>query len=225
MRNTALIAILFGVSVCLSAACKTTTETLKGATTAAQQAASVLALPPSQNPVEDVMNAFQRLEAASSYRLETHYPGSSRTSLMEYVAPDRRHNSIGGQMEFIEIGKDVYRKEKDQPWVKETGLNALVSGLAASDAALGFIKPEKGQAIKYVEAQMKDGLATRGYTYESKISFQTMKRTIWIRASDGLPHLIEAENIIEPEKKGDGGVIKYSVRFTYDPNLKIEPPI
>lgn len=72
---------------------------------------------------------------------------------------------------------------------------------------------------------MKDGLATRVYTYEDKISFQLMKRTMWIRASDGLPHHLEAENKIEGKNKGEESIIKYTVRFTYDPNLKIEPPL
>jgi hypothetical protein len=144
---------------------------------------------------------------------------------MEYVAPNRRHNSLRGQMEYITIGDDVYRKEKGEPWVKDEGVEKAISGMVGSDMALGFIKPSAGQAVKYIEAQMKDGLATRVYTYEDKISFQLMKRTMWIRASDGLPHHLEAENKIEGKNKGEESIIKYTVRFTYDPNLKIEPPL
>ncbi len=219
MKNTALLLLLFGFSVCLNAACKTTTEALKSATTTTQQAASVFSLPPSQNPSADVMAAIDKLKACPSYRIESNNGEGTQKGLADYLAPDRRHlyAATGESAELIVIGKNWYSKEQGKPWKK----SELPFDTKDANEFIELLKPRQ-KPVRYLRAEVTDGIATRVYEYEqgALLSDKTIgKKMIWIRVSDGLPHKLDQVTRIEATE------IRMVSQFSYHHKLTIEPPI
>ena len=193
------------------------------------------ALPASGDPQAVVTNARQSLTSQQAYRVRStsvvsNGGGQSRTSVGEFVAPDRMHNIEDGQ-EIIVIGKTMYVK-KDGEW---QNLGTQMSDMAEKmKQRVQQLSPaEKAEATNGLTAdykslgdEMLDGIPTAVYEmhggFDTKVqgvgSIVTITK-FWIGKSDGLFH--------KEESNGEeaGMKVKTTRTYEYDPGITIEAPI
>ncbi len=193
------------------------------------------ALPASGDPQAVVTNARQSLTSQQAYRVRSTSVvsiggGQTRTSVREFVAPDRMHNIEDGQ-EIIVIGKTMYVK-KDGEW---QNLGTQMSDMAEKmKQRVQQLSPaEKAEATNGLTAdykslgdEMLDGIPTAVYEmhggFDTKVqgvgSIVTITK-FWIGKSDGLFH--------KEESNGEeaGMKVKTTRTYEYDPGITIEAPI
>lgn len=194
------------------------------------------ALLASGDPQAVVTNAMMSMRTQQAYRIRTTAlmvgaGGQGTTSVMEFVAPDRRHN-IDGRREVITIGKIMYVKE-DGEW---KNLGTQMSDLTdkMKDRIQQLSPEEKAEATKGLSVgdykslgdELLDGVPTGVYEMRSK--FDTKQAGLptvevvtkyWIAKSDGL--------FRKQESNGEeaGMKIKTTETYEYDPSIKIEAPM
>jgi hypothetical protein len=193
-------------------------------------------LPASSDPQAVVTNARQSLTSQKAYRVRSTSVvsiggGQTRTSVREFVAPDRTHNIEDGR-EVITIGKVMYVK-KGGEW---QNLGTQMSDMAEKmKERVQQLSPEekagatKGLSVgnyKSLGDEMLDGVPTTVYEMHSQVDTKVqgvgsivMITKFWIGKSDGLFH--------KEESNGEeaGMKVKTTRTYEYDPSIKIEAPI
>jgi hypothetical protein len=194
------------------------------------------ALLASGDPQAVVTNAMMLMRTQEAYRIRSTAVmagagGQGTTSVMEFVAPDRRHNIDGGR-EVITIGKIMYVK-KDGEW-KNLGTQMSDMTDKMKDRLQQLSPEEKADATKGLSVgdykslgdEMLDGAPTGVYEMRSKFDTKQaglptveMVTKYWIAKSDGL--------FRKQESNGEeaGMKVKTTKTYEYDPSIKIEAPI
>jgi hypothetical protein len=212
---------------------KTPTSKSKAGDTSTPAQAALLA---SGDPQAVVTNAMMSLRTQQAYRIRSTavmegVGGQGTTSVMEFVAPDRRHNIDDGR-EVITIGKIMYVK-KDGEW-KNMGTQMSDMTDKMKDRVQQLTPEEKAAATKGLSVgdykslgdELLDGVPTA--VYEMRSRFDTKQEGLptiemvtkyWIAKSDGL--------FRKEESNGSeaGMKIKTTKTYEYDPSIKIEAPI
>lgn len=192
-------------------------------------------LPASGDPQAVIANAGQSLINQKAYRVRSTSVvstggGQTRTSVREFVAPDRTHNIEDGR-EVIIIGKIMYVK-KDGAW-QNMGTQMSDMQEKMKEQVQQMSAAEKAEATKGLTAdykslgdEMLDGIPTAVYEmhsqFDTKVAGVGPIVTItkfWIGKSDGLFH--------KEESNGEeaGMKVKTTMIYEYDPNITIEAPI
>jgi hypothetical protein len=208
------------------------TSNSKAGDTSTPAQAALLA---SGDPQAVVTNARQSSNGQQAYRVRSTSVvsiggGQIRTSIREFVAPDRTHNIEDGR-EVITIGKIMYVK-KDGEW-QNLGTKMSDMQEKMKDQVQKMSAAEKAEATKGLTAdykslgdEMLDGIPTAVYEMHSQLdtkvegvgSIVTITK-FWIGKSDGLFH--------KEESNGEeaGMKVKTTRTYEYDPSIKIEAPI
>jgi hypothetical protein len=190
----------------------------------------------SGDPHTVVTNAMRSMGTQQAYRIRSTSlmagaGGQGTTSVMEFVAPDRRHNIDGGR-EVITIGKIMYVK-KDGEWKNMgTQMSDMVDKM--KDRVQQLSPDEKAEATKGLNVgdykslgdEVLDGVPTWVYEMHSKFDTKQaglptieMDTKYWIAKSDGL--------FRKQESNGSeaGMKIKTTKTYEYDPSIRIDAPI
>lgn len=195
----------------------------------------------SSDSPQDVLKRAARAERGSkSFHVhgESTVNGSTRTVLLDYVAPDRFHLSIqsktGEQVseEMIIIGKDAWKKKGNENWTK---LPMELSGSLAKFAAQMVdtkVLDEKanGMEVKLVGPDTLEGMPTLVYEFTARINVgeeNSNEEVIlkssgkaWVSSADGMLRKVDSEN------ESEGAKSKSVSTYTdYNSNIKIEPPM
>jgi hypothetical protein len=189
----------------------------------------------SGDPQAVVTNARQSLTNQKAYRIRSTSlvsisGGHARTSVREFVAPDRMHNIEDGR-EVIIIGKTMYVKKGDNWQNMGTQMSDMQEKL--KERVQQMSATEKAEATKGLTGDYKslgdellDGIPTAVYEMHAQMDTQVQGvgsivtiTKFWIGKSDGLFH--------KEESNGDeaGMKIKTTKTYEYDPSIKIEAPI
>jgi hypothetical protein len=212
---------------------KTTAPNPKAGDTSSPAQAALLA---GGDPQAVVTNAMMSMRTQQAYRIRSTAVmagagGQGTTSVMEFVAPDRRHNINGGR-EVITIGKIMYVKE-DGAW-KNLGTQMSDMTDKMKDRVQQLSPEEKAEATKGLSVgdykslgdELLDGVPTGVYEMHSQFDTKVagvgsieMVTKYWIAKSDGL--------FRKQESNGSeaGMKIKTTKTYEYDPGIKIEAPI
>ena len=189
----------------------------------------------SGDPQAVVTNARQSLINQKAFRIRSTSVvsiggGQARTSIREFVAPDRMHNIEDGR-EVIIIGKTMYVKKSGEWQNMGTQMSDMQEKM--KERVQQMSAAEKAEATKSLTADYKslgdetlDGIPTAVYEMHAKMdtpvegvgSIVTITK-YWIGKSDGLFH--------KEESNGDeaGMKIKTTKTYEYDPSIKIEAPV
>jgi hypothetical protein len=240
--NIKKLAVLFLLTTGLAACGQTpgspatgSTRTATSNSKASDTSTAQSALLAGGEPKAVVTNARQSLTRQKAYRIRSTSgapisDGQARTSVREFVAPDRMHNIENGR-EVIIIGKIMYVK-KGEEW-QNMGTQMSDMQEKMKEAVQQMSATERAEATKGLTAdykslgdEMLDGIPTAVYEMRSELdtkvegvgSIVTITK-YWIGKSDGLFH--------KEETNGDeaGMKIKITKTYEYDPNIKIEAPI
>jgi hypothetical protein len=193
------------------------------------------ALLASGDPQAVVTNAMMSLRTQQAYRIRSTAvmagAGQGTTSVMEFVAPDRRHN-IDDRREVITIGKIMYVK-KDGEW-KNMGTQMSDMADKMKDRVQQLSPEEKAEATKGLSVgdykslgdELLDGVPTGVYEMRSKFDTKQaglptieMVTKYWIAKSDGLFR----KEVSDGEEAGMK--VKTTRTYEYDANIRIEAPI
>lgn len=149
--------------------------------------------------------------------------GTTTPMTIEYVPPDRYHivtSSAGMNFEMIIIGKQAWQKAGETWQVFPTDFSALISSMSnelSAEALAGITD------VQTVGTENLDGAPMTVYSYKSTTTVSGVTTTsnakLWVGVRDGLPHKAVSESTL------NGVATKTTQLITYDPALKIEPPI
>jgi hypothetical protein len=239
MKLAVLSLLTIGLAACghtgslTAAGDKTPTSSSKAGDTSTPAQAALLA---SGDPHAVVTNAMMSMRSQQAYRIRSTTTmagvgGRGTNSVMEFVAPDRRHNIDDGR-EVITIGKIMYVK-KDGEWKNMgTQMSDMVDKM--KDRVQQLSPDEKAEATKGLNVgdykslgdEVLDGVPTGVYEMHSKFDTKQagiptieMVTKYWIAKSDGLFRK-EESNGVEAGMK-----IKTTKTYEYDPSITIEAPI
>jgi hypothetical protein len=239
MKLAVLSLLTIGLAACgytgslTAAGDKTPTSSSKAGNTSTPAQAALLA---SGDPHAVVTNAMMSMRTQPAYRIRSTavmagVGGQGTTSVMEFVAPDRRHNIDDGR-EVITIGNIMYVK-KDGVWKNMgTQMSDMVEKMKGRVQQL--TPAEKTEATsglslgdyKSLGDEVLDGVPTGVYEMHSKFDTKQagiptieMVTKYWIAKSDGL--------FRKQESNGSeaGMKIKTTKTYEYDPSIRIEAPI
>lgn len=195
----------------------------------------------SDNPLDVLKRAARAERSAKSFRVrgESTTNGSTRTVLLNYVAPDRFYMSIQSKTgenasdEIIIIGKDAWRKKGNENWTK---VSMELGGSLAKFAAQ-MVDPKvldekaNGMEVKLVGPDTLDGMPTLVYEFTARINvgeensndevFLKSSGKAWVSTADGMLRKVDSEN--ESEGTKSKSVSTYT-DYNYS-NIKIEPPM
>jgi hypothetical protein len=212
---------------------KTAIANSKSGDTATPAQAALLA---SGDPHAVVTNAMMSLRTQPAYRIRSTTTmagvgGQGTNSVMEFVAPDRRHNIDDGR-EVITIGKIMYVKKGGEWQNMGTQMSDMVDKMKGRVQQMST--DEKADATKALNLgdykslgdEVLDGVPTGVYEMHSKFDTKQpglptieMVTKYWVAKSDGL--------FRKEESNGSeaGMKIKTTKIYEYDPSIKIEAPI
>jgi hypothetical protein len=194
------------------------------------------ALLASGDPHAVVTNAMMSMRTQQAYRIRSTAVmagagGQGTTSVMEFVAPDRRHNIDDGR-EVITIGKIMYVKKNGE--LKNMGTQMSDMADKIKDRVQQLSPDEKAEATKGLNVgdykslgdEVLDGVPTRVYEMHSQFDTKVqgvgsivMVTKYWIAKSDGLFRKQESDGVEAGMK------IKTTETYEYDPSIRIEAPI
>jgi hypothetical protein len=173
------------------------------------------------NPLEGIVNAFQKLLAAQTFRAKLEYTTEVLTSQVnyEFVTPDR-YRIINGPTEMIVIGQDAFLKTLGSWQRVATGLQSQMK--AVRDPQMVEQLRQASEA-KFIQPDMLDSKPMLVYEYtsnnlmgvEGKITVKT-----WVGMFDGLPYKSEFES--ETGSRKAKGVLTW---YDYNADIRIEPPL
>jgi len=238
-KLTILFLLTMGLAACgqtpgspATAGDRTATSNSKRGDTSTTASSAVLA---SGDPQAVVTNARQSLTNQKAYRIrstsQVSISGSqTRTSVREFVAPDRMHNIDDGR-EVIIIGKTMYVKKGDNWQNMGTQMSDMQEKM--TEQVQQMSTAERAEATKGLTAEYKslgdemlDGIPTAVYEMHAQMDTQVQgvgsivtTTKFWIGKSDGLFH--------KEESNGEeaGMKVKTSKIYEYDPSIRIEAPI
>lgn len=188
------------------------------------------AISPDENPLDVLTKAMRAQLDARSFRAHIDSnagDGTSSTSVVEYVAPDRYRMVVeaktGGQtvkLEYLVVGGATYIKGPDGRWVRTpVNAGALIRGFR-DPKMLDELK--KTADIKFVGRETLEGQPMLVYEYTQTNPLGTkMKATskTWLSAADGLPRKTVTEGELDGKKTQT--VVTIS---DYNTDIKIEAP-
>ncbi|MDQ3855984.1 MAG: hypothetical protein M3281_06255 [Chloroflexota bacterium] len=190
------------------------------------------------SPRQAVIASWRKQRGVRSYRA-THRSaglGTTVTSSIEYVRPDRYHfvtRGKGYSTEAIIIGRDEYSRRDNGAWEKPRPGGTTLSEL------LGVIQTQRAfdhematiRSVKLVGRKVLDGTPTRVYTYRTSDTDELAGRTIrttsveklWVAVSDGLPrrHERRTTNKVGGQELAVTGVTTYR---DYNAKITIRRP-
>ena len=189
----------------------------------------------SRDPGAVVANAMQALSQQKAYRIRSTSLASisgaeAKTSVREFVAPDRMHNIEDGR-EVVIIGRTMYVKKGDV-WqnmgTQMSDMQDKMKGQIQQMSAAEKAEATKGLTADYksLGEEMLDGIPTAVYEMHAQMNTQvegvgsvSTTTKFWIGKSDGL--------FRKEESNGDeaGIKIKITKTYEYDPGITIEAPI
>ena len=194
----------------------------------------------SDNPQDVLKRAARAERSAMSFRVrgESTVNGSTRTVLLDYVAPDRFHLSIQSKTgeqaaeEMIIIGKDAWKKKGNENWTKlPTELSGSIAKFAAQMADTKVLDENKnGMEVKLVGPDALEGMPMLVYEFTARINVgeENSKEEVilkssgkaWVSTADGMLRKVDSEN------ESEGAKSKSVSTYTdYNSNIKIEPPM
>ncbi|HLL73787.1 MAG TPA: hypothetical protein VK421_00705 [Pyrinomonadaceae bacterium] len=188
------------------------------------------AISPDENPLDVMSKAMRSQLDARSFRAHidsTAGDGTSSTSVVEYVAPDRYRMVVeaktGGQnvkLEYLVVGGATYIKGPGGRWVKTpVDAGALIRGFR-DPKMLDELR--KTTDIKFAGRDTLGGepMLVYEYTQTNPLGMK-MKATskTWLSAADGLPRKTETEGELDGKKTQT--VVTIS---DYNADIKIEAP-
>ena len=188
------------------------------------------AISPDENPLDVMAKAMRAQLDAKSFRahIDTNAgDGTSGTSVVEYVAPDRYRMVVeaktGAQpvkLEYVVAGGATYIKGPDGRWVRTpVDAGALIKGFR-DPKMLDELKQTAD--VKFVGRDTLDGqpMLVYEYTQTNPLGVK-MKATSksWLSAADGLPRKTETEGELNGKKTRT--VVTIS---DYNTDIKIEAP-
>lgn len=188
------------------------------------------AISPNENPLDVMSKAMRAQLDAKSFRAHidaTAGDGTSSTSVVEYVAPDRYRMVVeaktGAQnvkLEYVVVGGATYIKGPDGRWVRTpVNAGALIKGFR-DPKMLDELK--KTTDIKFVGRDTLDGqpMLVYEYTQTNPLGVKmTATSKTWLSAADGLPRKTETEGELDGKKTRT--VVAIS---DYNTDIKIEAP-
>ena len=173
------------------------------------------------NPLEGLVNAYQKAYAANAYRarLEATREGITAMTTYEFVAPDR-FRMITGPTELIVVGEASFLKTLGS-WQKvATGLQNQMKSMRdpqwieklrkSADAKFAQADTLDNKPMLVFECNADSLLGAEGNTYAKT----------WVGVLDGLPYKAEFEGMTGSVKTK--GVMTW---YDYNADIKIEPPI
>ncbi|HZS46958.1 MAG TPA: hypothetical protein VFC63_17925 [Blastocatellia bacterium] len=175
--------------------------------------------------LDDVMT---KLDKVSSFRLnaDSIQGSTSYKRKFEFCQPDRIRGTIdihvqaGGPDEEIIVGDSLYIKDS------QTGVWTKTASHLAGSAVRQFLSSQLNWLFNYPlkKAGMDEVNGVQSVIYKKEETASnhgvtwTIRATIWVGISDGLPVQIEVNN------PGDAGSMIYTF-FDYNQPIKIEPPM
>ena len=192
--------------------------------------AAAAAISPDENPLDVLTKAMRAQLDAKSFRAHidaTAGDGTSGTSIVEYVAPDRyrmvTEAKTGAQsvkLEYVVVGSATYIKGPDGRWVK-TPINAGALIKSFRDPKM-LDELKKTTDIKFVGRDTLEGQPMLVYEYtQTNPLGMKMKATskTWLSEADGLPRKTVTEGELDGKKTQT--VVTIS---DYNTDIKIEAP-
>jgi hypothetical protein len=172
------------------------------------------------NPLDGIVNAFEKSLAAQTFRAKLESTLEGRTSLIayEFVAPDR-YRMINGPTEMIFVGQDAFLKTLGS-WQKvATGLQSQMKAIRDPQV---IEQVKQSTEAKFIQPDVLDGKPMLVYEYNSTNMLGVegkSKAKTWVGMFDGLPYKSEFES-------ATGSVTAKAIMTWYDYNadIKIEPP-
>ena len=197
---------------------------------AASGGGAAAAITPDENPLDVMSKAMRAQLDAKSFRAHidsTAGEGTSSTSVVEYVAPDRYRMVVeaktGAQtvkLEYVIVGGATYIKGPDGRWVRTpVDAGALIKGFRDPNM-LDELK--KTTDIKFVGRDTLEGQPMLVYEYtQTNPLGMKMKATskTWLSEADGLPRKTETEGELDGKKTQT--VVTIS---DYNAHIRIEAP-
>ncbi len=173
------------------------------------------------NPLDSVVNAFQKSLAAQTFRAKLESTAEGRTSLIsyEFVAPDR-YRMINGPTEMIFVGQDAFLKTLGSWQRVVTGLQSQMKAVRDPQVVEQL---KQGTEAKFIQPDVLDGKPMLVYEYTSTnlmgAEGKTASKT-WVGMFDGLPYKSEFES--ETGNRRSKGVMTW---YDYNADIKIDPPL
>jgi hypothetical protein len=174
---------------------------------------------------KDVITKALRAQMTKSLRavVTTQSPTEKSDIKIEFVPTDNYHltiNSAEGIVEMIITGGKSYMKVGDTWQLFPVDIAGLIQEMTAdtTDSAIGSISD-----VKLVGPDVLDGAPMMVYTFKQTVTItgqtQTSDVKAWIGVSDGLTHKSISESTV-------AGVTTTTTQIiTYDPSIKITPPM
>jgi hypothetical protein len=237
--STLLVVVSLGMSACGSG-------TLSGPTPAPTSIPLPTATPtPTQAPTPSaeeihnlIVNALLALYTKPN-RMEVTTvlaDGQTRTGIIEFVPPDRKHLVDPGEnVEYIAVGDKVYAKTITSGQWEETQIPAatFMGGGAITAQAIG----ETMSDARFIRNDTLDGKAVIVYGYNSTAKAGVVELNsqaeLWVGEDDGLPYkmITDGETYSASFDPATGESTLSAVKtlmtalITFDPAITIEPPL
>ena len=188
------------------------------------------------DPRGQLIKAMRAMLAATSYRsrmLSSGSGGTSSSTVLEFVAPDRFHMSRetetpgrgAKKQETIIIGNDTWMKMDGAPWQRfPANLGDVIKQLRNPKVIEELTQATE---VKFIGPDVLDGSPTMVYQYTLSDSegngFRTTAKT-WVGVADGLPRKTEGETDMNITGKTTH-IKSTTTYFDYGADIKLEPPV
>lgn len=149
------------------------------------------------------------------------------TTMIEFVAPDSVHLTMGPGVEFIILKEGTWQKGEDGKWQKlPMDMSSMVANILDPTQVDDLMKDTTVDQVKFLGPDLIGGKPMWVYQYASRMNLgeQTIASDakIWIGVLDRLPYRSEGEgdSITNPGTK-----LKSTVTYEYGSDIVIEAPV
>jgi len=153
--------------------------------------------------------------------------GDVNTTMIEFVAPDSVHLTMGPGVEFIILKDGTYQKGEDGKWQKlPMDMSSMVANILDPAQVDDLMKDTTVDQVKFLGPDLIGGKPMWVYQYASRMTLGeesiASDAKIWVGVLDRLPYRSEGEgdSIANP-----GGKVKTTVTYEYGSDIKIEVPV
>ncbi len=196
----------------------------------ATTSASVATPPTTSGSLSDrIIAAQSALMATRAYRgrtVTTLSDGTTLTTTVEFVSPDRFHITAPGGQDFVIIGRNSWQKTPDAGWQKSAiDMSSLVNSFRDPKVLEELAKSIVSSDVRELSDDALNGSPMHVYQYNTAITTgeKTLNGTtkIWIGASDGLPYRMESDQ----DSLVSAGRTHSVITYDYDSaDIKIDAP-
>lgn len=191
--------------------------------------AAAEAAPTGSAGLDLLMNALRAQFAQKAWRTTVTIEdgGEVNTTMIEYVAPDSVHMTMGPGVEFIILKEGTWQKGEDGKWQKlPMDMSSMVASILDPAQVDDLMKDTTVDQVKFLGPDLIGGKPVWVYHYASRMNLgeETIASDakLWIGVLDRLPYRGEGEG---DSIKNPGSKLKTSVVYEYGPDIKIEAPV